>query len=128
LFGRPINEEVEEEYPVGDEFGMKEDREEDVPTEAIETGDPEASSPETEEAEVMVSPGNVSQAKNCRTKASELEESETDESAMLDLVAMGLIVEHVDLAGTSCFRRIGVFDSYPGSWFFGETHTVIALI
>jgi hypothetical protein len=128
LFGRPINEEVEEEDPVGDEFGMKEDREEDVPTEAIGAGDPEAASSEAEEAEMAVSPGNVSQAKNCPTKAPDLEESETDESAMLGLVAMGLIVEHVDLAGTSCFRRIGVFDNCPGSWFFGETHTVIALI
>jgi hypothetical protein len=128
LFGRPINEEVEEEGPIGDEFGMKEGREEDVPTEAIGVGDLEARSPEAEKAEMTVSPGSASQAENYPTKASETEESETDESAMLDLVAMGLIVEHIDLAGTSCFRRIGVFDNCPGSWFFGETHTIIALI
>jgi hypothetical protein len=128
LFGRPIIEEVEEEDPVGDEFGMEEDPEDDVPSDAIGAGDPEAASSEEEEAETTVSSGNASQAENSPTKAPEPEESETDESVMLDLVATGLIVEHVDLAEISCFRRIGVFDNCPGSWFFGETHTIIAMI
>jgi hypothetical protein len=126
LFGRPTNEEAEEEDSVGDEFGMEEDPGDEVSADAIGAGDPEAASSE-EEAEMTVSLGSAFQAENS-PKAPKPEESETDETVMLDLAATGLIVEHVDLDGISCFRRIGVFDNCPGSWFFGETHTIIALI
>jgi hypothetical protein len=128
LFGRPINEEVEEEDCGDEEFGMEEDPGDDAPAEASRAEEREAASLEEAEVGTTVSPENASQAENYLKKASESEQSETDESVMLDLVAMGLIVEHVDLAGFSCFRRIGVFDNCPGSWFFGEKHTIITLV